>query len=71
MIVNLTKIEENGKIKSIAYWPSVEERAKQFGLVNVKRLDKQESEYFVVYSFEINHKLEVGCFIHSPPQTYV
>ncbi|XP_063680025.1 uncharacterized protein LOC134815420 [Bolinopsis microptera] len=60
MVVNLTKVEENGKTKSIVYWPSVEERAKQFGLVNVKRVDKQESEYFVVYSFEIRHKLEEG-----------
>ncbi|KAL5258468.1 hypothetical protein ACHWQZ_G009090 [Mnemiopsis leidyi] len=58
MIVNLTKIEENGKIKSISYWPSVEEGAKQFGLVNVRRLDKQETEYFVVYTFEIKHKIE-------------
>ena len=63
--MNLTKVEENGKIKSIVYWPSVEERAKQFGLVNVKRVDKQESEYFVVYSFEIRHKLEVRGTVSS------
>ena len=70
MIVNLTKIEEKGKIKSVMYWPSVRGREKRFGEVIVRRLDKQEleNEFFVVYVLELRHtavegiKKEVSIF---------
>ena len=65
MIVNLTKVEENGKIKSIVYWPSVEERTKRFGKVSVNRVDKQESDNFVVYTFQLKHLDEVIVVVRS------
>ena len=60
MLVNLTRAEENGKVKSIVYWPSVEERVKHYGKLSVTRVDKQEADTFVVYCLEVKRNGDVS-----------
>ena len=62
MITNLTKIEENGKLKSIVYWPGAGERSKQYGDIVVCRINEQETDSFTIYTFEIRSTQEVCIY---------